>query len=331
MKRPLLAVAVLGAIGYVMAFGQSAPPAPSPSGLNLLKRVAAHYTNTKSYYIEKQTEGETSGRYFRQWLKSEFIAAEAPQNRFYYEGHSAAGNGIKVADGNTVWTYRPDEHRYIARPQVSDIHGAEGLNAMEGMAVSPAEDLRGDLEVLAEHLKSAERLPDASLMENGRSVSCYVVLVHNYDEIRPPLRESYDKTIWIEKEREIVLKIVEHHQSHSPTNPSIVTRKARAITTYTNTMLDGTPRDSLFTFNPPTGVRLARDFSDAIGSWEGSKAGDPVLPLRFKPAVGEVIPIESFRASRCWSIFGPPGAAPAWPHCQTLPKSIWKAKTRAWF
>lgn len=297
MKYWPLAAAVLVTIGSVMAFAQSASPAPSSAGLDLLNRVAEHYANAKSYYIEEQTEGETSGKYFRQWLKSEFIASEAPENRFYYEGHSAAGNSIKVADGNTVWTYQPDERRYIARPQATDVHGTNGLDTMGGMAISPAVGIKSELEELAKHLKSTEPLPDASLMENGRPVSCSVVRVHDYDEIRPPLGGSYDKTIWIQKRREIVLKIVEHHQSHSLTDPSIITRRSHAITTFTNTILGGTPTDTLFNFIPPAGVRLARDFSDAVGSWEGSKAGEPTLPLRFKPAVGKVIPIESFRGT----------------------------------
>ena len=292
MKHSRLAAALLVVIGSVTALAQSAP---SSSGLDLLKRVAEHYTNAKSYYIEEQKEGETSSKYSQQWLKSEFIAAEAPGNRFYYEGHSAAGSGVMVADGKTVWRYRPDEHRYITRPQTNDSSGTDGLDTAGDMAINPALSVRSELEELAKHFKSAESLPDASLMEKGHLVSCYVVRVHDSDEIRPPLGESYDKTIWIDKKREIVLRIVEHIQTHSLTQPSLIERKMQEVKTYTNTVIDGTPRDSLFNFIPPKGVNLARDFSNAVGSWEGSKAGAPTLPLRFKPANGKVIPIESFR------------------------------------
>ena len=56
MKRPLFVVAVLTMIGAAAALAQSAP-SPTPSeGLELLKQVAQHYADAKSYYIESVEE-----------------------------------------------------------------------------------------------------------------------------------------------------------------------------------------------------------------------------------------------------------------------------------
>jgi thiol-disulfide isomerase/thioredoxin len=65
--------------------------------------------------------------------------------------------------------------------------------------------------------------------------------------------------------------------------------------TFTSTILDRTPRESLFAFVPPAGVRRVRSFSDSIDSWEGTQAGDPKLPLKFKSSTGKIVTIESFR------------------------------------
>jgi len=52
MRRPLFVVAVWTIIGATTAFAQSAP-SPTPSeGLELLKQVAQHYADAKSYYIQ---------------------------------------------------------------------------------------------------------------------------------------------------------------------------------------------------------------------------------------------------------------------------------------
>jgi outer membrane lipoprotein-sorting protein len=111
MKRPLFVVAVLTMIGAATAHAQPAP-SPTPSeGLELLKQVAQHYADAKSYYIESVQEGTYSTEYDRTWRKSVLTAAEAPGNRFRYEGHTYGSNAIKVADGKTVWIYRLDEHR----------------------------------------------------------------------------------------------------------------------------------------------------------------------------------------------------------------------------
>ncbi len=69
MRRPPFVFGALTMIGAAAAFAQPAP-SPSPSeGLELLKQVAQHYADAKSYYIESVEENISSTEYNHSWQK----------------------------------------------------------------------------------------------------------------------------------------------------------------------------------------------------------------------------------------------------------------------
>src|ERR1700730_16418325 len=156
MTRPLAVLAVLAMIGAAEVFAQPSPFANSSEGLELLKRVAQQYSDAKSYYIESVEEYESTNEYSHTWQKTVLTAAEAPGNRFHYEGHSGYGNAMKIADGKTVWVYRADEHRYTAKPQPIETSGQPTVIGMSEGAMMQAENLRKTLGALAKSFKSAD-------------------------------------------------------------------------------------------------------------------------------------------------------------------------------
>ena len=117
MRCPPFVFGALTMIGAAAAFAQSAPSPSTSEGLELLKHVAQHYADAKSYYIELAEENTSSTEYNHSWQQTVLTAAEAPGNRFHYEGHTGGSSAMKVADGKTVWIYHLDEHRYTAKPQ----------------------------------------------------------------------------------------------------------------------------------------------------------------------------------------------------------------------
>ena len=293
MRRSLLISAALTVISSAAAFAQAASSTPSADGLELLQRVAQQYSNAKSYYIVSVEERESTTEYSRDLQKTLLTAAEAPEKHSYYEGRSRSGSSVKVRDGKTVWTYRVDAHRYTAKPvETASQPGAIGMSEW---ALMQAENLRKSLGALAESLKSAERLPDAILIVDGHEVICDIIRIRNSDQKRPSPYYTFDKTIWIDKTHETVIKTTEHANTYILSDGVRIPMEESITTTFT-AQLNGPVRESLFTFIPPSDAKLIQDFPDPTKNFGGfNMTGDQVPSLKLKSADGKMIPLESFR------------------------------------
>ncbi len=295
MRRAALLPAFLFLLCAGLAFPRQNPKTESSRGLELLTRVARHYANASSYRIEVTEERTIDSAYLRQWTRKEMIAAEAPGGRFHFEGRSGFGSAIKVSDGKTVWKYRADRLRYTARQVSTSDGGKPEPIAMSETAASDAGRLREDLAKLADSLKSAALLPDATVRIDGVPVACEVVRVASSDEMRIRPYYPFVRTIWIDKKHETIVKIVEHAQVTAINGPR-EPEQQDTTTVYSKTVLEGPLPDSEFIFDPPRNAHRIANFPDPMDDGFGnSLAGDPVPPLKLRAADGTETPIESFR------------------------------------
>jgi thiol-disulfide isomerase/thioredoxin len=295
MRRPLFVIAVLTMIGVAAVFAQSAPSPSTSEGLELLNQAAQRYADAKSYYIESVEERTSSNELSHSWQKTVITAAETPENRFHFEGHSSHGSGLKIADGKMVWTYRADEHRYTAKPQSIGTSSQSTVIGMSQMAMWNAENLRKNLGVLAKSFKSAQRLPDANLIVNGHEVSCDVVRVQNSDQRRVTPDYTFEKTIWIDKAHQTFVKTAEHADTYILSGAARIPIEEEVTTTFTSTELNGPVPDGLFAFVPPSDAKLIEDFPDPRTGFGGTMTGDQVPSLKLKSADGKVVALDSFR------------------------------------
>ena len=279
-----------------LALPQQPPSTPPTDGLELLKRVAQHYSDARSYALAANQEMSASGEYDRFWQKTVLAAAEAPGGRYYFEGRGNTGGAIRISDGQTVWRYRIDENHYTAKPAAAESAGNAGPIPMSEVAIFGAQNLRSSLASLARTLRSASLYPEESLTIDGKAVPCFVLRIRNSDENRPHPNTDVEKTIWIDKQRQTVLRIEEHFDMHHVSGRAGGNRSQVTTTTYTRTVLDGDVPDSVFRFVPPAGAVLIADFPDPRESMgQPSMAGDTVPALKFKSDDGKTIPIESYR------------------------------------
>ena len=295
MRRQLFALSVLGMLAAAAAFAQSAPSSSFSDGLEVLKKVAQRYANADSYSIESVEERTENGEYDHSWQKTILIAAEAPGNRFRYEGHSSLGSAMTVADGKNVWTYRVDEHRYTFKPQLIATSGQSAVIANTESAMMQAKDLKDRWRNLVKTIKSAERLPDATLAVNGQHVLCKVIRVRTPDFKRLADGFTIDETIWIDATQETVLKTIEHMHTLIFSGAARIPIQEEGLTTFTTTF-NGPMSENLFTFAPPADAKLIQDFPDPRHDFGGSDmTGEAVPSLKFKSTDGNVVLIESFR------------------------------------
>jgi thiol-disulfide isomerase/thioredoxin len=200
---------------------------------------------------------------------------------------------MKISDGKTVWVYQVNERRYTAKP-LPVAASAQTPRAFFEMAMMRADNLRAEFGQMTKSLKSAERLPDATLLWNGREISCYVVRVRSTDEKRTQANYTFDKDIWIDKAADSILKTVEH--SHTGPTGGFEASDMETTTTFPAVELDGQVRDGLFTFTPPSDARLVQEFPNPMRESMGTTlTGQQIPSLQFKSSDGKAASIESFR------------------------------------
>ncbi|MBB5329853.1 redoxin family protein [Tunturiibacter gelidoferens] len=276
----------------------------------MIKQVAQQYADAKSYYIESVEERTSSTNYSHYWDKTIITAAQSSGDRFHYEGRSSSGNAMKVADGKTVWTYRADEHRYTAKPQAIGTASQQTVIGMTESAMFQAENLRKNMGALAKTLKSADRLPDTTLIVNGHKISCHVVRFQSFDQKRASPGDSFDKTIWIDETHQTVMKMAEHARTYLVSGGSRIPLEQEPTTVFTKAELNGPVNESLFVFIPPSDAKLIQNFPDPRKDFgDVMMTGDQVPSLKLRSADGKVVALDSFRASQFCSISGPRVAA----------------------
>ena len=292
MKRLVLLQAAL--ISTCSALAQTGTAGTPSLGLELLQRVTARYADATSYDLETVEERTTTNDLFRTWQKTTLIAAEASGGRFHYEAHTGSGSAINVSDGQTVWTYRIDEHRYTAKP-----NGAPKAPATVSMSEFPllaAQSLKRNLAQFARNLKTADRLPDATISVRGRNIQCLVVHFQSSDRKRATAGYSFEKTVWIDKSQLNLVRTVEHAQYSVGSGASRIPVEEEIETVFLKSDLNGLPEDNLFRFSPPADAKLLADFPDPAKEAGGAiMTGLEAPDLKLNGADGKTVTLKAFK------------------------------------
>ena len=158
-----------------------------------------------------------------------------------------------------------------------------------------AEQLRKELADVAKHFKSATRLPDAKMRVDGRDTSCYVVRVRTSDQKRVQPDYSFEKTFWIDKQSETVVKTFETTNTYMLSGSARIPIHEQQTTMY-HVQLGTTIPDSVFTFVPPPDAKLIADFPDPMKSHGGPDlSGEQAPALVLTSADNKRVSLDSFR------------------------------------
>jgi len=126
---------------------------------------------------------------------------------------------------------------------------------------------------------------------DGRTYSCAVVHIGQSDLKRSLPDEKFDRTVWIDKSTDTILKVVE--RSSGKFNG--IAQEDEVTTIYSHTLLNRPLPDSLFVFLPPHEAHQVNEFPSPMEESLGANLiGDRVPPLKFKAADGTLTPVESF-------------------------------------
>ena len=122
---------------------QTASTTSPTDALTMLKETSQHYKDAKSYFVQATEITHTASEYEQTIERRILIAGEAPGNRYFFEGQSNFGGALKVSDGEQVWTYRIDEHRYTAQTVlVATASDRPKVVALDEMTMNESQHLR---------------------------------------------------------------------------------------------------------------------------------------------------------------------------------------------
>jgi thiol-disulfide isomerase/thioredoxin/outer membrane lipoprotein-sorting protein len=289
-----------------------APNAPSNDAVALLNEVGKHYADAKSYHIEAVEEVTTSTELHRDWSKTLLTAIVMPGGRYRYEGRSGFGSATLVSDGTTQWDYHAYDHLYTQRPAPRKGQEMGRIITQQEGSLWSAKQIVQYMAHRADHLKSANLLPDESITIDGKSIACYVIHYSSQDFETKQSEAKFEWTLWIDKSRKVVLKTYSHGESYLQTEGhGRIPLHEETSVTYSTMDLDSQEPASLFTFAVPTDAKLVETFPGYRGlPEEVDLEGKPAPELQFKSPDGKTTALSSFRGKPVFIEFWATWCAP---------------------
>jgi thiol-disulfide isomerase/thioredoxin len=276
---------------------QTPQTAPPKDALALLTEVSQRYADAKSYHIEVVEERTYNNELSRSWQKTLLTAIVMPGGRYRYEGQSDEGTAIYISDGIHHWDYLPDQEVFTERIAAGDDSSKKPVHLPDEFAASNAKAVVSVLAHRADVLKSTAFLPDETISVGGRSVECQVVHYAGDDFKAQHLARSRESTVWIDKSRNVIVKILDREQplSNRAVNGRILSA-TESTRVYPVVELDQKESDNSFTFVAPEDARLVEAFSSPLRP--GPRLdfiGKPAAELHLESADGTTTTLSSLR------------------------------------
>jgi thiol-disulfide isomerase/thioredoxin len=230
------------------------------------------------------------------WYKTILTAAEAPGNRYHFEGLSGLGSALDVSDGTTEWVYLAAVHAYTRKAASCGGPTMPKALAMLDTGPTDARDLRKSIAELGKRYKSATRLPDETVSLEGRTIPSMVVRVTSADLKNASAEKLMsEETIWIDRTGMVVVKRLKRSSKDWNMAGINTVMKEEYLSTYPTTELDVPTTDtSLFSFLPPLEASLV-DTLPSPTHWRWPDLGKAAPSLTLKSADGKQVTLASFR------------------------------------
>lgn len=226
-----------GVLAGALLIAAGLAAAPGGDAQAILQKVADTYSNLKSYHFEGTTVAETKTGPTDYKSDTGFSIAMSPPNKLRVEFRYAnSGRWVRVSDGKTTMRYRS-----LTKEMKKDPASPDDQDILRGTPIS-------SFDRIAEGVKKATMLPEETLQVDNKSVPCYVIEVeYNTASVLPGM-EQMPTRYWIDKSRNIVLKMVTGTRS-TKQDASRATTNTRT-TTFTVASVNENVPDTLFAFNP---------------------------------------------------------------------------------
>lgn len=229
----------------------------SKEALELIDRVADHYSQAKSVHLEATITRSSKSDLYDYSSVSHLIAWTADGKRFRYDGSTSAGSGLIVSDGTSEWHLRRSFAQYDKAPSGSFFKRPISVGSDDD---APVEARRLLTVIVQMHgtVDLARFAPSEPLEIHSRKIKCTVIQFEYKQNVdRDPTQPmAWRNTIWIDPSNLTVLKI-EYRDRHQMmqgmfTPPHAGWRESRDSTLYTVADLEPPIPPDTFTLTPLT-------------------------------------------------------------------------------
>jgi cytochrome c biogenesis protein CcmG/thiol:disulfide interchange protein DsbE len=243
MKVKSFTLAILALSAFL--FSRQIHSQQSADGMQLLKRVSETYHGLGSYEIRAVVISDQLWGEARELSEIPQIMAEDKSGKFRVESKHPMMGSMRMSDGKTTWEYAAMGHQYTEKPAGS------GSDTAGDSPMMPANYVK-QYQQLPQKAASARLLREETLSLEGKEIKCAVLEVEfKGDPAAKPKQETPPHTLWIDKERALVLQ----EMWDSKGDFMGVANQTRTTVVYKSIHI-GTPATAgLFSFAPPPNAK----------------------------------------------------------------------------
>ncbi len=261
--------------------------------LEVLKRMAETYRSLKSYQFEGVMKRESKAEGYQQTREIPILKAAVLPDKLRIERGWPKNKMVLVSNSQDSWLYLAQLRQY-SRTNPGDIKRFLEQGPSDEPATFSAlyNSFVTQYANLTELVKQARILREESLDLGGSAKPCYVVEINNRETEEGRSERNYPRTLWIEKDRYLVLKEISGSRSESPEFEGMLETRQTLVLSLAK-INEQLPQD-LFVFQPPAGtheIQFAGIRQPRRRSLEGEIAKDFTL----KDLKGDSVSLKSLR------------------------------------
>lgn len=224
---------------------------------DLLEKVSETYKSSSSYHFEGTVTSETKSPVVQSKIEAPFVLAAIKPDRIRVEVKSPAMGLeiLSITSGRTTWEYLFPQRQFTKKESKATYAENELYSRMWAVALGV---MLPQFEY-TERLVKAKILSEESVEISNTSRSCYVIEAEYDSSDSRPSGGTSHKTLWVDKERYVVLKEVATNKMTWAAlgGPA----EMIFVTTFNVSKLNEPLPDALFIFTPPDGAKEVKQFN----------------------------------------------------------------------